>query len=851
MNKNKIIIILLISVLFVGSAIGTFLLLSGDKKSDEPILTERFDGADYGIDLFSRLDRLAETNHNYIVEQQSSYSRDGGNADGFGTTNHAGPNITGEPDGRGNPLIRKLLTLDQPGVVYRMWFTHFGAVPNLRIYVDGELLVDENLVTLTSGSFHPFIKPLVQNQAESSGGFVFYVPIVFKESIEIIGSGNFYYNINYTKLPADLELESFNLDMDLGNAVEILQNVGTDPKYRGDYTKKQMTTNLASNVETKVFEYNGRQTVSSLNLRLPNIETITYDRTLITDEGVRLNNLDAILFDIDVKDTGTQLLRFRTVIEGFDQRFSVMVEGRDIGVVRVRPRRLEGFEWKDNPYWFDVEIEVPNSLINGKDNVEVRLQGLNRVDIYSIWSVNNGDIVDELVMSSSKSRDNHNLKNAKGFVPQTLEYDPNMLISDSKWEGIFNDEDFINNVWIKIYYDGNKNPAVEAPISSFFGFGEFGAFETISLMTGLKSDGTMYSYYPMPFEASIEITLTNKNDNGIDDVSFITQHEENIHEKDSYGYFKTNYVRYEAKTDSALQNGSPMTFLKTGGAGHIVGVTHSMTGDYMGEHSRFYLEGDEQIYIDGSLSHSYHGTGTEDFYNGAWYFNNGVQTTPLYGVSAHNYRGIDPDKYTENINRTVMLRTLVTDPINFRDGIDFKMEHGGSNDRIDSNAYILTYYYHQDTPALNKTDEFYFVDDTHLEHNYVQDGNSTFETINGRFEGLYRHINTDKTVAANIIDYAEFTIKINPNNEGVILSWLLDLSVIDQTGILYVNDKLVSTFNNPFRAANANYVRSTDLFIPKVYTDGLSEITIRLENNANNKSSTPLTALGFEVKSLN
>ena len=182
----------------------------------DDILKERFEGKDYGVDLFSKLDRLAETKDNLLVEQQSSYSRDGGNSDGFGVSG----NITGEPDGRGNPLIRNLLELKQPGVVYRMWFTHFGDVPNLRIYIDGELLVDENLVTLSSGTFKPFVKPLVQNQQESSGGFVFYVPIPFKESIHIVGSGNFYYNINYVKLPADTEVESFSLDMDLGNAVK-------------------------------------------------------------------------------------------------------------------------------------------------------------------------------------------------------------------------------------------------------------------------------------------------------------------------------------------------------------------------------------------------------------------------------------------------------------------------------------------------------------------------------------------------------------------------------------------------------------------------------------------------------
>ena len=193
-------------------------------------------------------------------------------------------------------------------------------------------------------------------------------------------------------------------------------------------------------------------------------------------------------------------LRFRTVILSQDQIFNVMVEGQSIGDVRVRPRRLEGFEWKDNPYWYDVEITVPNHVIGNKTNVDVRVESRNTVTIYSIWSVYNDKIEDVIQMHSERSRNDHNLKSPSGFTPETLEYDPNLLIDQDTWKTIFEQEDLINNVWLNVYYDGKSTPDVSAPVSSFFGFGEFGAFETTSLMVGLNADGTMYSYYPMPFE---------------------------------------------------------------------------------------------------------------------------------------------------------------------------------------------------------------------------------------------------------------------------------------------------------------------------------------------------------------
>lgn len=821
---------------------------NGDEDKNGVILEERFEGNDYGVDIFSRLDRLAEFNSDVIVEQQSSYSRDGGNSDGFGI----GDNVTGEVDGRGNPLIRKLLVLDQPGVVYRMWFTHFGEVPNLRIYVDGELLIDDNLVELSSGTVEPFVKPLVQTQAESSGGFVFYVPIAFKESIEIIGSGQtFYYNINYVKLPADTEIEPFSLDMDFGNALKILENVGKDPKYSGDYIEKNKEIDLVSNEEVTVFEHHGRQTVSSLNLKIDEVEAVQYDRTLISDQGVRLRSDQSLTFKIDVSNSGKQSLRMRTVILSDYQRFNLFIDGHKVNnqAIYIRPRRLEGFEWKDNPYWFDIEVDLPANVIGSKRNVEVRLEAINTVTFYSIWSINDGSVIDEIKMSDERSRDNHNV-NATTFTQETLEYDPNLLISQEQWNEIFADEDLINNIWINIYYDNKTTADISAPISAFFGFGNFGAFHTESLMVGLKADGTMYSYYPMPFEESIKITLTNKNNRTVNNVNFVVNHEDNIHEVGSYGYLKTNYIAHERGTPSALQYTVPMTFLNVSGAGHIVGVTHSMTGNYFGEHSRFYLEGDEQIYIDGAISHSYHGTGTEDFYNGAWYFNNGVQVTPLYGVGAHNYRGPDFDNYQTSINRTVMLRTLVTDPIIFRDGIDFKMEHGGNNDRADSSVYALTYYYHQEESQLEKTDEFYFHDGSNLTHNYSQDEKSELKNINGRYEGIYRHINAPQNKKVDVHEWTEFTVNINDDNKGVILRWMLDLKILDQRGKLYVDGELVSTFNNPFRSASFNYVRTTDLFIPKKYTEGKTSITIRIENDATLPNSTPFTQLGYTVFTL-
>jgi hypothetical protein len=61
---------------------------------------------------------------------------------------------------------------------------------------------------------------------------------------------------------------------------------------------------------------------------------------------------------------------------------------------------------------------------------------------------------------------------------------------------------------IRIYFDDEVNPSVEAPIGDFFGigFGKCGHFT--SLLAG-HSSGGYYCYFPMPFYNKAEIEIEN------------------------------------------------------------------------------------------------------------------------------------------------------------------------------------------------------------------------------------------------------------------------------------------------------------------------------------------------------
>ena len=90
---------------------------------------------------------------------------------------------------------------------------------------------------------------------------------------------------------------------------------------------------------------------------------------------------------------------------------------------------------------------------------------------------------------------------------------------------------------------------------------------------------------------------------------------------------------HAAWSQTATKKDEPVVINRIhGGPGHWVGTAVSMLRK-KGENDNFtYLEGDESIYVDGEESPSWHGTGTEDYFNGGWYFGSSSFSRSLYGA---------------------------------------------------------------------------------------------------------------------------------------------------------------------------------------------------------------------------
>lgn len=214
----------------------------------------------------------------------------------------------------------------------------------------------------------------------------------------------------------------------------------------------------------------------------------------------------------------------------------------------------------------------------------------------------------------------------------------------------------IRDVVLRFYWDGDSRPAIEVPIGDFFACGHNQWVPVNSMPIAVNSSGGYNSYWPMPFRKSCKITVEN-------------QHREIIR-----GFFyqvtyaltavpaEAGYLHAQWRRSMTTREHPEHTILdNVRGQGHYVGTYLAWTQLSNG----WWGEGEVKFFIDDDAEYpTICGTGTEDYFGGAWGFYGHDQREMPYSTA---FLGLPFVRHQPNeVPKFGLYRWHILDPIRFK-----------------------------------------------------------------------------------------------------------------------------------------------------------------------------------------
>jgi hypothetical protein len=265
------------------------------------------------------------------------------------------------------------------------------------------------------------------------------------------------------------------------------------------------------------------------------------------------------------------------------------------------------------------------------------------------------------------------------------------------------EEMHLKKLVLRMYWDDEATPSVETPIGDFFGLGLGEYFLYQSTPLAVSPEKALNSFFEMPFGKKARITVTNEGREEVDAFYFNIDYRTYTKPlpPDTL-YFHAQYRQASpAKgwTNNWQSNGEPLVndkknlngdgnyvWMEATGSGHFVGVTMSILQNQQG----WWGEGDDMFFIDGETTPSVNGTGTEDYFLGAWDFGSHPFAYASYGA---------PVKGDELAgSRSSVYRFHLDSPIPFTKSLKATIEHGHANHRSD-NMFSVAYWYQTEPHA--------------------------------------------------------------------------------------------------------------------------------------------------------
>jgi hypothetical protein len=239
--------------------------------------------------------------------------------------------------------------------------------------------------------------------------------------------------------------------------------------------------------------------------------------------------------------------------------------------------------------------------------------------------------------------------------------------------------DSASNLWIRLSWDGETKPAIEAPVADFFGYSG-GKPSMAGLLIGADSTNA-YCYLPMPYDRSAKIDLIYRGSG--EPIKLTATVISNVHPRNKALEGRL-YAHYQSND---LAAGDPYhVFLQTSGKGHYIGTILYAQG--LHRPGTIFFEGDDSLATDGVMR--IHGTGSEDYFSGGWYALKGrwdtARSFPLSGCLLYSWDQAVTGGY----------RFYNLDKVPFNHEIWMGIEHGPEPaKRIPAHYRSIAFYYHE------------------------------------------------------------------------------------------------------------------------------------------------------------
>lgn len=212
------------------------------------------------------------------------------------------------------------------------------------------------------------------------------------------------------------------------------------------------------------------------------------------------------------------------------------------------------------------------------------------------------------------------------------------------------------NCVLRFYWDDETNPSVEVPFGDFFAVGHGVRYNVNSIPVAVNPKGGFNCYWPMPFRKSCKVTIENQYWEDIKSFFYqITYALTEVPEQAAYFHaqWRRTYLTDVNKPEHILLD-------NVKGQGHYVGTFVGWTQLSNG----WWGEGELKFFIDGDQEYpTICGTGTEDYFGGAWGFKDTFSTAYL----GYPYW----EKEAGKVPKHALYRWHILDPIRF--GKDLKV----------------------------------------------------------------------------------------------------------------------------------------------------------------------------------